>query len=171
MPLACKCEIKTPDASWGFCCLDVFLWVRNGVHQRIMQKDFDLWNQQKKSLDVSQKQVRFHEAEVWWCSVGMNVGHEVCGKGHEYQRPILVLKKLSRETCIGLPISTQEKRGSWFHEISMHGKPRYVLLHQIRMLSVNRFQRRLTALSVSDFIRIKQQLEALLELSAYHHHT
>lgn len=39
-------------------------------------KDFDSWNIKKQELD--QKGEFFHPkpGEVWWCSVGMNVGRD-----------------------------------------------------------------------------------------------
>ncbi len=71
---------------------------------------------------------------------------------------------MSAESFIGIPLSTQEKTGTWFIDITIHGEKRYALLYQIRMFSTNRFQRRLTSLDDTDFIRVKEKLEALLEL-------
>ena len=129
-----------------------------------MQKDFDKWNKQKKQLENIAPDFLFNTGEIWWCSVGLNVGVESCGKGEKYQRPILVLKKLSHNSLIGIPLSTQKKEGSWFEEITILNETRYALLYQIRLFSTNRFQRRLTTLDVKDFKKIKEKLEALLEL-------
>jgi mRNA interferase MazF len=133
-----------------------------------MKKDFDNWNNKKKLLEERKKDFLFSEQEIWWCSVGLNVATESCGKGDAYQRPVLILKKLSKNNFIGIPLSTQEKVGSWFTDISVHGEKRYVLLYQVRMFSVNRFQRRLATLDDADFMRVKEKLECLLELSNHH---
>lgn len=53
-----------------------------------MEKDFDNWNLTKKTLEERAKVFLFNESEVWWCSVGLNVATESCGKGSEYQRPV-----------------------------------------------------------------------------------
>lgn len=45
-----------------------------------MQKDFDSWNEQKKQLENTQKTVLFKEREIWWTSIGVNIGNESCGK-------------------------------------------------------------------------------------------
>jgi mRNA-degrading endonuclease toxin of MazEF toxin-antitoxin module len=129
-----------------------------------MQKDFDKWNIQKKQLENRVPDFLFSTGEIWWCSVGLNVGIESCGKGQKYQRPVLVLKKLSRNSFIGIPLSTQKKIGSWFEEITILNEPRYALLYQIRLFSTSRFQRRLTTLDIKDFKKIKEKLETLLEL-------
>jgi mRNA interferase MazF len=129
-----------------------------------MEKDFDGWNIHKKLVENAAKKILFKEGEVWWCSVGTNVGNESCGKGTRFRRPVLVIKKLSGKNCIGIPLSTQEKIGSWFMETSIRGKTRWVLLHQIRMFSVQRFEYRLGKLEPGELRKIREKLKTLLEL-------
>ena len=129
-----------------------------------MQKDFDTWNEKKKKLEKRSKKFFFHTGEIWWCSIGLNIASESCGKGSDYRRPVLVLKKLSGTSFIGVPLSTQKKEGTWFIDIIVHGEKKYALLYQIRMFSTNRLQRRLATLDDGDFSRIKEKLKALLEL-------
>jgi mRNA-degrading endonuclease toxin of MazEF toxin-antitoxin module len=133
-----------------------------------MRKDFDKWNIEKKRLESLKSHFLFKSGDIWWCSVGLNIKEESCGKGLQYRRPVLVLRKLSRTTFIGIPLSTQKKEGSWFCDITVLGKKEYVLLYQIRMFSTNRFQRRMTTLDDNDFTKVKQKLEVLLELSNDH---
>lgn len=130
-----------------------------------MQKDFDGWNEQKKRLDTRTDEFFFKQGEIWWCSVGLNVAIESCGKGGTFHRPVLILKKLSHTSFIGLPLSTKEKTGTWFVDITIPDGKRLVLLYQIRMFSTNRFQRRMTTLDTKDFELVKEKLKALLELS------
>lgn len=130
-----------------------------------MEKEFDRWNEQKKALEESSQDILFKQGEVWWCAVGTNVANESCGKGEFFGRPVLVLRKLSHDSCIGIPLSTKKKEGSWFVGVQVQGKMVTALLYQIRMFSAYRFQRRLTTLSVEDFQCVKEKLEALLELS------
>lgn len=129
-----------------------------------MNKDFDNWNLKKKSLEKREKTFLFNQGEVWWCSIGLNVATESCGKGADYQRPVLIFKKLSKNSFIGIPLSTQEKSGTLFIDISIHNELRYALLYQVRMFSTNRFQRRLATLDTKDFKRVKEKLSQLLEL-------
>ncbi len=129
-----------------------------------MEKDFDRWNFQKKKIDSYRGDVLFKEGEIWWCSVGLNIGDESYGKGPTFRRPILVLKKLSRNLCIGIPLSTKLKTGTWFATISITEGSRTILLYQIRAFSAKRFQRRLAVLDEQGFKHVKQKLEQLLEL-------
>ena len=131
-----------------------------------MKKDFDGWNKQKKIIETAQKNILFKEGEVWWCTVGHNVGEESCGKGEYFRRPIIIIKKLSGKNCIGIPLSTQPKSGSWFCEIHLKEEKRWALLYQIRMFSVLRFNQRLATLEYEDFLVLRKKLEALLEFSS-----
>lgn len=129
-----------------------------------MYKDFDNWNEKKKYLEIKNRKFLFKEGDIWWCSVGINVGNESCGKGRDFRRPVLVLKKLSYNCFIGIPISTQPKVGEWFCEIDTILGKRTALMYQIRMFSFSRLQHRLFALDEENVNMIKQKLEKLLEL-------
>lgn len=94
---------------------------------------FDLWNEKKKYLDSSERNLLFKEGEIWWCSMGINIGEEVYGKGKEFRRPAVILKKLSRNTCIILPTTSQKRVGSWYHHINTQNIGKWIIMmHQIR---------------------------------------
>ncbi len=126
---------------------------------------YDEWNNLKKKVSKSNKQILFKEGEVWWCSLGYNIGTETFGKGRIFSRPILILKKLSNETSICIPLTTKIKVGSWFVRIQIHDVDNYVMLNQIRMLHAKRFQRRMFVVGNSTFNTIKEKLKNFLELS------
>ncbi len=129
-----------------------------------MHKDFDSWNEKKKLIEGRFSHIIFRERDIWWCSVGINVGNESCGKGKDFQRPVIILKKLNQKSFIGLPCSTKPHKGSWFYTVRVNNTINYISLHQVRMFDVNRLQRQITHLKRGDYIEIKQKLEKLLEL-------
>jgi hypothetical protein len=45
-----------------------------------MQKDFPGWHRHKEQLHAQHQTPTFQEREIWWCSVGVNIGHEMDGK-------------------------------------------------------------------------------------------
>ena len=73
------------------------------------KKDFDRWNKVKKNAHSSNTQTRFKEREIWWCRVGVNVGYEIDGKSESFMRPVLVLKKITADTFIGIPLTRKKK--------------------------------------------------------------
>lgn len=129
-----------------------------------MIKDFDSWNNIKKKLENKKQKFFFKEGEIWWMSVGVNIAAESCGKGELFRRPVLVFRKLSGDSFIGLPLSSKEKTGTWFCDIIINDQKRSVLLYQIRMFSANRFESRMATLDQGDFKRVKEKLEQLLKL-------
>ena len=60
-------------------------------------KHFESWFKIKPQLDGLISYPKFQEGDVWWCHLGENVGHEECGKGSKFLRPIIVLKNLITE--------------------------------------------------------------------------
>lgn len=129
-----------------------------------MEKDFDKWNNIKKELEKNQRKLFFKEGEIWWMSVGVNIANESCGKGEIFRRPVLVFRKLSGNSFIGLPLTSKDKIGSWFIDVLINNQKRCILLYQIRMFSTNRFESRLTTLEDNDFKKIKEKLGQLLKL-------
>ena len=41
-----------------------------------MEKDFDGWNETKKQIHGRHDAPFYHERELWWCTLGVNVGFE-----------------------------------------------------------------------------------------------
>ena len=77
-------------------------------------KDFDVWNTIKKEVNKNERYTTFHEGEIWWCSIGLNIGDEEDGKNNNFERPVLVLKKFSKNMLIGIPLSTKIKEGKYY---------------------------------------------------------
>lgn len=44
----------------------------------------------------------FNEGEIWWCSIGMNIGVEIYGKGGRFTRPVLIFKKFTANSFLGV---------------------------------------------------------------------
>jgi mRNA interferase MazF len=137
-----------------------------------LTKKYDNWNIKKQEIQFSIiEESYFKEGDIWWCSLGQNIGNETYGKGDDYRRPILVIRKLSSDLCVALPLTSKQKTGTWFTDILLDGESRCVMLYQIRTLNRKRFQRKMGEVSVEDFIKIKEKLESLLEFPANHHPT
>jgi mRNA interferase MazF len=129
-----------------------------------MENDFDIWNIKKQLLDKKKRKLLFKEGEIWWCSVGKNIGEEVYGKGSEFRRPVIVFRKLTNNSCIVIPTSTKQRIGSWYHHINVVGKDRWAIMHQMRYISANRLWVRESSLSFNEFKEFKKSVAKLLGL-------
>ena len=132
-----------------------------------LKEKFNSWNTKKQEIHFSErtKDIYFKEGQIWWCSVGLNIGSESMGKGENFRRPILIIKKLSSDLCVALPLTSKEKTGTWFVEVTIGGEKRWAMLYQIRMFNKKRFSIKIGELDENDFKKVKQKLELLLELS------
>jgi mRNA interferase MazF len=89
----------------------------------------------------------FKEGEIWWCSIGMNVGVEIFGKGPDFSRPVVIFKKFNADSFLGIPLTTQPKEGRWYAQINFGGKERKAILTQARTFDAKRLIRKLSTLN------------------------
>lgn len=114
-------------------------------------------------LDQTTKQTLFKEREVWWCRLGVNVGYEQNGKGEQFFRPVLVLKKFNNDMLIGLPLSTVVKQSNrFYHTFQFNGKEQSIIIAQIRLIDAKRLSHRLGVIKEADFSLIKQKTQELI---------
>ena len=62
-----------------------------------MEKDFDRWNINKKRLHSQNVLHFYHEREIWWCSLGVNIGFEQDGTGKNFDRPVIVVRGFNKK--------------------------------------------------------------------------
>ncbi|OHA46307.1 MAG: hypothetical protein A2541_02635 [Candidatus Taylorbacteria bacterium RIFOXYD2_FULL_36_9] len=128
-----------------------------------MQKDFDKWNNQKKLIN-NLENLFYHEREVWWCHLGINVGFEQDGKGKNFLRPILIIKGFSKNVLLCVPLTTKLKEGKYYSQIILSdGLPRMVILSQIKMIDSKRLREKICMISEDQFKIIKQKIIHLIE--------
>ena len=129
-------------------------------------KDFDNWNKEKKSLETTgHENLVFHEREIWWCSIGFNIGDEQDGKNELFERPVLILKKFNNKIAWVLPMSTKAKTGIYYYSLNHEGQTFNVLLSQLRLLSVKRLRRLIRKISPYQFELIQDRIIDLLKKS------
>ena len=104
-----------------------------------MEKDFDRWNKRKKAINASAEiqRVYFHECDIWWVRLGVNVGFEIDGKHKQFARPLIVLKKYNQYSFLALPLSTATRVNRWRVAIGyVAGKEAVAILSQLAISTV-----------------------------------
>ncbi|MBI5078366.1 MAG: type II toxin-antitoxin system PemK/MazF family toxin [Candidatus Yonathbacteria bacterium] len=127
-----------------------------------MKKDFQKWHKKKEFLQDEKARPFFHEREVWFCSLGENVGFEQDGRGEEFLRPVVVIKKFNQEVCCGVPLTRNQKNGQYYFSFSLDEETSTAILLQIRLIDSKRLQYKLGDLSEADFIEMRKRLTQLL---------
>lgn len=133
-----------------------------------MQKkiqDFIAWAKMKIRLEFGEKKpMYFYERELWWCSIGVNIGFEQDGKNHLFERPVLVVKKFNKDIFWGLPL-TRTKRGNsiFYVPLDQGREDSFVILSQLRIMSSKRLLRRMRMIREDEFQMIKKELQNFLK--------
>lgn len=125
-------------------------------------KDFDNWNHSKKELDRFNKEIYAYPREIWWCSLGLNIGVETDGKNENFERPVLVMKVYNKESMIVLPLTTKEKKDKFHFEINRGVISVWVKLTQARLISNKRLLRKIDVVNKNIFDDIRKQWKNLL---------
>ncbi len=84
-----------------------------------MSKDYRKWTEQKVKIHNDKIRPFLHEREVWFSSIGENIGFEQDGGGGKFMRPVLVLKKFNNEVAWVLPLTRTDKAGKYYFHISL----------------------------------------------------
>lgn len=126
-------------------------------------KEFDEWNKDKKRIHGRLSTPYVHRREIWWVSLGVNIGSEQDGGGIEYRRPALVLAVFGRTTCLVAPLTTSAR----VHHLrpcigNVDGKNAHVLLSQIRVIDTKRCIRKVGMLPSNAFDLIRTTVRGIL---------
>ncbi len=102
--------------------------------------------------------------DIWWASLGINVGSEINGKNENFSRPILILKVTKPGFYFGVPLSTRNKTGEEYISLKSGEKDAVACLHQAQAIDFRRLWTRISTLTENEFIRIHT---AFLEYYSY----
>lgn len=130
-------------------------------------KDFEGWGILKKKLHLRDRlQVpSIKEREIWWTSVGINIGTEEDGHNELYNRPVLIVKKFNKNQFWGLPLTSKVKDRPFYFAIEFKGEKRCLILSQLRLYDTRRLKNAkamLGTLSPEQFKEVIKKLTALL---------
>lgn len=125
-------------------------------------KRFDVWFKIKLQLDNFTTYPKFQEGDVWWCHIGENVGHEECGKGNKFLRPVIVLKKFNNRIFFGIPTSSKMKDSPFYRPTMIKGNRVSALISQMRLFDVKRLLYRQGKISPNELALLKKDFIKLL---------
>ena len=128
-----------------------------------MDKKFENWSKDKARIDATEENKLYHERQMWWCTLGVNIGFEQDGTGIDYQRPVLILKGMSRTTCYIVPLTTSTKQHK--HRVpigKVEGKPATALMSQMRLIDTKRLVNKIGFLDKEIFASVRKAAKAIL---------
>ncbi|MBS9775305.1 nucleotide pyrophosphohydrolase [Candidatus Gracilibacteria bacterium] len=128
------------------------------------KEKFESWNILKQNINTENTIPFFREGQVWYISMGKNISFEQDGKGKSFQRPILVLKKFSKDIFLGIPTTTKQKTGKFYFDIGNIGKHKNsLILSQIKLYSSKRLLSHIGGINKIMLTEIKQKINELIQ--------
>jgi pseudaminic acid cytidylyltransferase len=129
------------------------------LYELLYPDSFDKWNGLKKLLNTKDQTIGFREKDILFVSVGKNIGYEILGKGDEYLRPVLVVKKFGKYSFFGVPLSTKTKEGNFYFSFSYKkGIISTALLSQVKVFDSRRSKYRSGQIRQKDFEMLVNKL-------------
>ncbi len=120
---------------------------------------FQIWSKLKPQIDKKIQEIFFYEREIWYTHLGKNIGFEQDGKGEEFKRPIIIIKKFNQFCFIAVPLTTKTKKGKYYFQIpDIKNKKNYVILSQIKFFSSNRLISKIGTLDKENFKTLKKKI-------------
>ncbi|OGG63381.1 hypothetical protein A3C21_02930 [Candidatus Kaiserbacteria bacterium RIFCSPHIGHO2_02_FULL_59_21] len=129
-----------------------------------MKKDFQKWHDKKEKIHTGRPYVFFQEREVWFCSLGANVGYEQDGSGDEFLRPVVIVKKFNTEICFAVPLTKGKKKEKPYY-FTFSFRPRVQstgILSQMRLIDAKRLRYKVGTISEKAFGVLKAKIRRLL---------
>ncbi|OHB19131.1 MAG: hypothetical protein A2666_05325 [Parcubacteria group bacterium RIFCSPHIGHO2_01_FULL_47_10b] len=129
-----------------------------------MKKDFQKWHTKKELLDKEPNRPLFGEQEVWFCSLGANVGSEQNGVGDKFLGPVVVVRKFNSEIFWGIPTTRKKRKGKFYFYFSFHENDfTTAILSQIRLIDAKRLAYKIGMMRNADFKEMKKRLTSFLK--------
>lgn len=129
-----------------------------------MDFEYDNWNTVKKRIaDSDHKAPYFKEGDIWWVSIGYNIGYETYGKGKDFARPVLIIRKFNKYLFIGVPLSSIIKENPFYIPIKYNNKTDSALISQVRSFSSQRLLFKHAEIDTEDLCRVKNRFITLFK--------
>ena len=123
---------------------------------------FHEWGLLKQKLDTLPRNKLIREGDVWFCSVGKNIGHEEDGKNAFYERPVLIVRKFTADYFWGALLTSTIRTGPYSLNIHFQKTIRCALLFHLRSYDTKRLQRYAGTVSRESLKNIRRTLANFL---------
>jgi len=127
-----------------------------------MHKDFDHWNDEKKNIEHTAFIDFVHMREVWWCTLGVNLGREQDGNDEFFERPVLVVRKFNQDMVLVVPLTSQPKHTPYHFVFPYNGMQVAAVISQLRLVSTKRLKRRMFRMPEPLFEQIRVAIQRMI---------
>jgi mRNA interferase MazF len=115
------------------------------------------WTKLKVQIHFSEIKAFPVKGEVWWASLGQNIGVEINGKNSDFERPVVVIKVFNNQGMLVAPISSKAKDDQYTIKFrNSESKINSINMSQIKSISSKRFLRKIGELDDETFEKLRK---------------
>lgn len=129
---------------------------------------YDEWNEVKKEVQTNKRKLGLKPRDIFWAKIGENVGYEQNGKGKNFARPVIVIRKLTKDLFIGIPTTTTIRDdGDYFYKFNYLDKNKKklevsALILQMKVFSIKRIMNKIGMIDKENFEVILNKVKSLI---------
>ncbi len=128
---------------------------------------YDEWNEVKKKTQNNKRKLGLKPRDIFWAKIGQNVGSEEYGKNQNFARPVIIIRKLTSDLFIGIPLTSTIKDNDYFHSFEYINKTNGLtknsaMILQIRVYSIKRLMNKTGIINKEDFEVVIKKSKGLL---------
>ena len=117
---------------------------------------FNEWSKICEVLQSKEIDFFFNKQEIWIAHYGFNIGFEQNGKNQNFERPVLIYKKISKEMFLGMPLTTKYNGEYYKFPIGkMNEKENFVIWEQLKLMISKRLMYKIGYLDDKFFKQIR----------------
>jgi mRNA interferase MazF len=122
------------------------------------------WNAVQARMQISVQSQFPVRKQIWWASIGQNIGVEVNGKNNRFERPVLVLYAFNSHSLLVAPLTSTTDKHRFLIKFEHCGKIESVNISQLRTLSGKRFIKKISIMPANDFERVLTAIQEFLSI-------
>ena len=115
----------------------------------------------QKLVRIQHRPPFVNEGDIWWFSLGENVGSEIGGKSDIFTRPAIVYRKLAAGFYLVVPTTSKTKMGNWYVPFKHQGRNMWACLHQVRTVDHRRLWSKIGRLDDEDYKSVQEGFRLL----------
>lgn len=113
-----------------------------------------------KYFDDLREKDEYNPGEVWMAEINPDTGNE--GKNLGIEGPIIILKQFNKDKFWGIPMTSNGNEGGACKRIMYKENTVWALLSQFKTFDYSRLLHRITKVSDSQLLELKEQLNRLM---------
>jgi len=129
-------------------------------------ENYDKWNEVKKETIQNKRKLGIKPREIFWVKIGQNIGDEEYGKGDIFSRPVIVVRQLTGDLFLGIPLTSTLKNNDYFHQFQFNTKKgtneNSAMILQLRAFSKKRITDKIGKVSVEEFQKIQEKIVKMI---------